>query len=131
MANWWDWIFTSGAAWRLIREERERAEKKFPDQHLPQGTGPDTYPLDSPHIAGKFFPWLCAMPASELAKILKDVCQTAGTPEAPDTWAKVIGEEFGEYLEASDPAHIKAELIQLGAMVVRALEDIIRTEGEG
>jgi hypothetical protein len=122
----------------LIQRERQAAEAKFPDQHLPQGTGPDVRPFIGAPDDSALWDYVSvdsdeqapdALAAVHYARAAKATCQTAGTPENPDTWLKVIGEEFWEYAEAADPEHVKAELIQVGAMVLRALEDILREEG--
>ena len=112
------------AAWELIMAEREAAEAKFPDQHLDQGTGPLWFPFDVDEISD---PPLSLAQADTVAHFLKKRCQVI-EPGDQLTWAKVIGEEYGEYIEASEPEHVKAELVQLGAMVLRALEDILATE---
>jgi len=128
------------AAVELIMAERDRAEEKFPDQHLEQGTGPEVIPFSGyglPPVhateVDRVDTWteLGEADARGLAALTKAICQVAGTPENPDTWLKVILEEAFEYAEASDPGRVKAELVQLGAMVLRALEDILAAEGGG
>jgi hypothetical protein len=111
----------------MLLEERLKAELKFPDQHLAQGTGPEVRPF-SGNLTGLEYAEANALTAGLFARMAKAECQAAGTPENPDTWLKVIGEEFWEYAEASDREHVKAELVQVGAMVLRALEDILREE---
>lgn len=114
---------------QLIMEAREAAEAKFPDQHLEQGTGPMVplfKKLPGNHITHRHQG--SVMLAADFASAAKLECQAAGTRGNPVTWAKVIGEEFGEYIEASGPADVKKELGQLGAMVLRALEDIVASE---
>jgi hypothetical protein len=109
----------------MLLEERLKAELKFPDQHLAQGTGPDVLPFA---IEGVIYTDEAMGRAEDYAQLAKANCKTSGSTDNPDTWLKVILEEVFEYAEASDREHVKAELIQVGAMVLRALEDILATE---
>lgn len=98
-----------------IAAERARQEAKFPDQHLPNGTGPDWPILGVPHN------FWCG-DAAETAKRLADTAAHHGTL----TWHHVLNEEFREAAAEADPAKLRVELIQVAAVCVRWLEDLER-----
>lgn len=89
-----------------ILAELLRAEAKFPDQHLPDGTG------------GQL--------AEAVGALLKAMCQGNG-PER-DTWMAVLGEEVGEAFAETHWPPLRAELVQVGAMVLRWILDGDRRE---
>ena len=91
-----------------IAAERDRAEAKFPNQHIPN------FPerMDFDH----------AIAEMEQAKELTDRCHASGLV----TWWHVLREEVYEAFAESDPAKLRAELVQVGAMAVRWIEDIDR-----
>jgi hypothetical protein len=90
-----------------IADERKRAEAKFPNQHLPFGTG---------------------RPGSEkdalAAKRVTDMMAAAGEL----TWAHVIREEFLEAMAETDPRQLHDELVQLANTAMRAAEDALLAE---
>jgi hypothetical protein len=88
-----------------IKVERDRAEAKFPDQHLPNGTT---------------FRYWQAM--SIEAKESTDRKHANGTL----TWLDIVKEEVFEAFAETDPAKLRAELVQVGAMAVRWIEDLDR-----
>jgi len=96
---------------RDVAAERQRAEAKFPDQHLPDGTGGQAFTI----AAGRF----------------RAECQAADAAGTV-TWRHVVLEEVYEAI-AEPPARpdkLRAELVQVGAMVVRWIEDIDRRAAE-
>lgn len=113
-----------GRALHLVLEELKRAREKFPNQHLPQGTGPRVTPFGEVCLGGH------GLFTAHLAHVTaKAKCQD---PRIPDTWLQVITEEWGEYAD-TDPADreaLKAELSQVAAVALRALEDVLRAEDE-
>lgn len=96
---------------RDVADERLRAEEKFPGQHLPDGTE-DTE--ERRH-------------AADVARVFTKRAAADGTV----TWAMVLREEFLEALAETDPARLRAELIQIANVAVRWAEDIDRGEQRG
>jgi hypothetical protein len=85
-----------------IAEELARAYAKFPDQHLPDGTG---------------------RPGSRTAADeARAACQANGA--ADDNWHDVLNEEVHEAFAETDPKALRAELVQVAAMAVRWIRDI-------
>lgn len=99
-----------------VREERARQEAKFPEQHLPDGTGPD-------------FAWAFTGPASWVAECAKQETDRLADEQVL-TWKDVALEEVAEAFAESDPARLRAELIQVAAVAARWVEDIDRRAGE-
>jgi hypothetical protein len=98
-----------------IADERQRAEEKFPDQHLPFGTGPDVVwmpPIDRAEVAARYL------------KGVTDAAAANGTL----TWAVVILEELAEAFAESDPRRLHDELVQLANTAMRAAEDALVAE---
>ncbi|MDP1878002.1 MAG: hypothetical protein Q8M17_10665 [Actinomycetota bacterium] len=93
-----------------VAAERDRAEAKFPNQHLPNGTSEDMWGGDC--IA---------------AKALVDFHLERGTA----TWREVLYEEVTEAFSEENPSLLRAELIQVAAMAVRWIEDLDRVIVEG
>jgi len=91
-----------------IEAELLRAEAKFPDQHLPN------FP--------ERMDWDHATAERDQAQELTDRCHAKGVV----TWWHVLREEVYEAFAESDPAKLRAELIQVGAMAVRWIEDLDR-----
>jgi hypothetical protein len=85
-----------------VLDELAQAEAKFPDQHLPDGTG---RPGDD-----------------DMAKLDRAKCQANGPDE--DNWRDVLQEEVSEAFAETDPKLLRAELVQVAAMAVRWIKDI-------
>lgn len=85
-----------------IRNERERQEAKFPDQHLPDGTH-------------ERFRW-------QAIRYRDATDEAAGTGGL--TWRHILLEEVFEALTETDPGKLREELIQSAAVIVRWVEDI-------
>jgi hypothetical protein len=90
-----------------IADERKRAEAKFPNQHLPFGTG-----LDGDRDL------------AEHAKASTDLAAKEGSL----TWRHVIREEFYEAMAETDPRRLHDELVQLANTAMRAAEDALLAE---
>jgi hypothetical protein len=90
-----------------VRGERRRQDAKFPDQHLPDGTGGS---------------WSEAHYRNLLDRVRLINDSHAQTGEA--TWESVLAEEVFEALLEADPVALRAELIQVAAVAVRWIEDI-------
>lgn len=86
-----------------VAAELARAEAKFPDQHLPDGTG-------APQWAG----------FRDAQREHTDSKLADGTV----TWLDVVLEEAYEAFAETDPVLLRAELVQVAAMAVRWIEDI-------
>ncbi len=99
------WPFKYLAEWVLddLEKERERQEMKFPGQVLPSGTGSAAAKLD-----GEFF---------------RARCQDR-FEHGLGTWEAVLLEEVYEALAESDPAKLRAELIQVAAVCLRWVDQL-------
>lgn len=87
-----------------VQAERERQDTKWGEQNHPDGTGPRTAA-----IVGM----LCH--ADEAATYGRAACQAAAR-KGETTWRLVLAEKVLEALAESDPALLRAELIQVAAV---------------
>lgn len=102
-------IGEDAAVVRDVLAELARARAKFPDQHIPDGTGGPV--------------------AVAVGGLLKALCQANG-PER-DTWMNVIAEEVGEAFAETDWNLLRPELVQCAAMFARwILDGDTRDNGE-
>lgn len=93
--------------------ERGRQLEKWGDQRHPDGTGPNT-PV-----------WAPLLPADRFAAAARTRCQRAA--ERGDlTWMHVLNEEVAEAFAESDPAKLRAELIQVAAVCAAWVSDLDR-----
>jgi hypothetical protein len=88
---------------RDVLAELAHAEAKFPDQHLPDGSG-------NPRWAA----------LRDIQRAETDRKLAAGTA----TWLDVVLEETYEAFAETDPVLLRAELVQAAAMLVRWIRDI-------
>lgn len=96
-----------------VLRERERQNQKFPDQHLPDGTGP---------CVAWTADWRNE-PAMHLVEYARDRTDRAAT-DGTLTWLDVQLEELAEAFTEEDTTRLRAELIQVAAVAVRWVEDI-------
>ena len=96
-----------------VATERVRQDAKHGHPHLPLGFGPAVV---IPHAN------LPAAQAAEEAKRATDAAAAVGA----HTHRHIIDEEWREALAEDDPQRARAELIQLAATAVKAVEDIDR-----
>lgn len=90
-----------------VDAERGRQLAKFGDQRHPDGTGDEHY------VA--------------LAAIARRTCERAAKhPELGQRWALVLLEETYEALAETDPAKLRAELIQVAAVCAAWVSDLDR-----
>lgn len=89
-----------------VQAERERQDAKWGEQNHRDGTGPRTAA-----IVGM----LCH--ADQAAHYARLACQAAAE-EGETTWRLVLAEEVLEALAESDPARLRAELVQVAAVAV-------------
>jgi hypothetical protein len=99
-----------------VARERDAQEAKHGDQsHLPDGTGPDRI--------------LSMRRAEDIAHWAKARCKAASQNEGGDgsiTFEHILTEEWAEAVAESDPAKLRAELIQVIAVGVQWVEAIDR-----
>ncbi len=91
-----------------VADERARQDEKWGAvQHLPGGDGTGSL-------------------GQKVAAIMaRDLCQ-ARMNNRSDSWCDVLTEEYAEAMAESDPALLRAELIQVAAVAVKWVEDIDR-----
>ena len=94
--------------WVDLKEERDRQDIKFPDQHIP------SFPvqMDFAH----------AIAEMEQAQELTDRVAAKGLV----TWWHVLREEFYEACAEPDVAKLRDELVQVAAVAIRWIEDLDR-----
>lgn len=111
----------AAATARVLKDvllERGAQDDKWGEQNHPDGTGPDGSPL-----------WLTGLnldlrTGAELARIFRNKCQS-NTPES-DNWFHILLEEVFEAGAESEPAKLRAELVQSAAVLVAWIEAIDR-----
>ncbi|MGQ5576047.1 hypothetical protein [Streptomyces sp. ECR3.8] len=99
-------IFTTPGVRAFAEEidaERQRQLAKFGHQHHPDGTG--------------------SVPQQEAAALARMECEDA-FGSGYGTWCHVLFEETREALAESDPAKLRAELIQVAAVCAAWIHDI-------
>ncbi len=107
-----------------VLEERHRQEAKWGEQNHPDGTGPARMPLLATDVN------LDLRTGAELARILRTKCNVTHA-RGDGTWLDILLEEVGEAMAESDPAKLRAELIQVAAVATAWAEAIDRrTRGE-
>lgn len=106
-----------------VRIERVRQDLKWGEQNHPDGTGADIRVLRSTDVN------LDLRTGHELADIFKAKCRSNRLGR--DTWRDILLEEVFEVMAESDPAPLRAELIQVAAVAVQWVEAIDRrNQGE-
>jgi hypothetical protein len=90
-----------------IDAEREEQDAKWGQRNHASGTG----------SAGD----------EEMADLAREACQTAAA-EGSLTWRDILDEEIAEAYAETDPAKIRAELVQSAAVIVAWIECIDRAE---
>ena len=102
------------------------ATKHGDQSHLPDGTGPRVR-LEA--MAGNAFGLGMDLRADDLARWAKARCKAASQNEGGNgtiTYEHILTEEWAEALAESDPAALRAELIQLAAVAVQWVETLDR-----
>ncbi|MFE7097004.1 hypothetical protein [Streptomyces erythrochromogenes] len=97
--------------------ERGRQLARFGDQHHPDGTGPRTAS------------WGQLVHADEAAAEARNRCQRAAE-RGELTWRHVLNEEVAEAFAESDPAKLRAELIQIAAVCAAWVSALDRRPAE-
>lgn len=107
---------TAGVVIEIIGE-RELQNTVWGEQNHPNGTGPDRQLLG---VLARY------SNLRDVAKTQTDVRAAAGTV----TFADIFLEEVFEALAESDPARLRAELIQAAAVAAQWVEAIDRAEAK-
>lgn len=106
-----------------IARERARQTAKHGDQsHLPDGTGPNVLLSGIPM-------WDDSTRAGFLANWAKARCKAASQNEGGNgtiTYEHILTEEWAEAIAESDPAKLRAELLQVAAVAVQWIETLDR-----
>jgi hypothetical protein len=90
-----------------IVAERERQDVKWGQQDHPDGTG--------------------GLESEIVADLLKRLCKAAGPRDgAGDTWLKILAEAVGEAFAETDPAALRAKLVECAAVCAAWVEAIDR-----
>lgn len=102
-----------------IAAERAWQHEKWGEQNHPNGTGPDASPmLCSPFTNAQL---------AGIAKRQSNQRAASGTV----TYADILVEEVCEALAESDPAKLRAELVQVAAVAAQWVEAIDRAKTRG
>jgi len=94
-----------------LRAERTRQNAKWGEQNHPDGTGP-----------GVRF-WTADM--ATMRHVCRQECDDAAKADGM-TWRHILLQEIFEALAESDPAKLRAELVQAGVVIVQWIEAIDR-----
>ncbi|MEU6376770.1 hypothetical protein [Streptomyces sp. NPDC046909] len=100
-----------------VRAERGRQDQRWGEQNHLDGTGPDVELLPG---------W----PARDLASAAQNICQRYAQMGIV-TWRDIFGEEVCEALAESDPARLRAELVQAVSVGVAWIQAIDRRSRQG
>lgn len=92
-----------------VLEERKRQDAKWGEQNHPDGTGRSIH--------------------EHMARAARKTCEDMFEAGA-GAWAYILAEEFWEALAESEPAKLRAELIQVAAVAAAWVEAIDRRGGE-
>lgn len=117
-----------------IDQERERQDAKWGEQNHPDGTGPDSKPLqplmrvDLPYLDRDRLPGLTA--ADRLARLFTEVTNDLAA-EGLVAWRDILLEEVFEALAEADPTRLRTELIQIAAVSAQWAEAIDRRAAAG
>lgn len=101
---------------REVIEERVRQHAKWGEQNHPNGTGPNKLPMPTGSDS-----WAAAIAAERLSLLTNCATQVGHV-----TWLHILREEVFEAFAESDPAKLRAELIQVAAVAVQWVEAIDR-----
>lgn len=102
-----------------IRDERKRQDERWGEQNHPDGTG--TNWVDQIRPA---FGW-SGPEAAHAANLARLDCQRAAR-RGEVTWLRILREELAEAFAESDPARLRAELVQVAAVAAAWVEAIDR-----
>ncbi|WP_344144326.1 hypothetical protein, partial [Polymorphospora rubra] len=95
-----------------IAAERARQDAKWGEQNHPDGTGPNIV-------------WAFTGPAAYVAETARAECDRLHA-EGHGTWRDILTEEVAEAYATDSPAALRAELVQVAAVVVAWVEAIDR-----
>lgn len=111
-----------------IDDERQRQLTKFGDQHHPDVEPRDIPEVTHPYYASRADIWKQvnterATPSTS-GRCLAHCSDKNGEPHTHTAWDGVLLEEVYEALAESDPAKLRAELIQVAAVCAAWISDI-------
>lgn len=101
---------------RDVINEMDRAEAKFPNQHISDGTPPAAWRMG--HQAAK-------EQAERTRDLFRRVCQ-GNTDRGRRNWHDILREEVYEAFAEDDPDLLRAELVQVACVAARWIKDIDR-----
>lgn len=98
-----------------VAAERDRQDRKWGEQN---------HPLTEPIYAGDVVRRAreYEVPSATRARFLCELAADRGEL----TWAHILVEELAEFIDADSPADARAELVQVAAVAVAAIESIDR-----
>ena len=98
--------------------ELERAETKFPDQHLPSGTGDDAWEWpDEFYLMGHVNP-------ADLLAARARALVNRGLENGTANWRQVLTEEVAEAFAERTPERLRAELLEVACVALRWIADL-------
>lgn len=109
------------ASYRVLRDvlaERGRQDARWGRQDHPQGTGPQTYPMDPLY-------WDPTNTGAWLAELFKTTA-VIRAQQGRLTWRDILLEEVFEALAEDGPEKLRAELVQVAAVAVAMIESLDR-----
>lgn len=116
VADTWDPRIGRNAVLAAIVAERARQDEQWGEQNHPDGTGPEQEILPG---------WR----AGDLATAARNACQHHASMGVV-TWRDIFGEEVCEAFAETEPAKLRAELIQAAAVLVAWVQALDRrTDG--
>ena len=117
-------LVADGPAARVLRDvqdERTRQNEKWNEQNHTDGTG------------GEEWSWAAILDLVENRSVDNDAAAAAAKRETDAkaqrgmvTWADILLEEVAEAFAENDPAHLRAELVQVAAVAAQWVEAIDR-----
>lgn len=106
-----------------IAAERAAQDARWGEQNHPDGTGTNWVDQIKPAYG-----W-SGPEAEHAAKLARFDCQRAAR-RGEETWLRILREEVAEAFAETDPAKLRAELIQVAAVACAWVEAIDRQGGE-
>lgn len=118
----------------VLTEVRRSIEKHGQQRHVPLGTGPYTYPLDTYRVSPDgdqepgLWPGLFATSLARLATLdTKAHSQNEGG-DGTVTWWHILREEVLEASAEDDPDKLRAEMVQVAAVALKIIDAIDHPE---
>lgn len=113
--------YSTARVLRDVQDERTRQNEKWNEQNHTDGTG------------GEEWSWAAILDLVEARSADNDAAAAAAKRETDAkaqrgmvTWADILLEEVAEAFAENDPAHLRAELVQVAAVATQWVEAIDR-----